>query len=471
MNKRLQTFKYISADFSAAIIAWTIFYLYRKTIIEPTLFGIDVPIQFSTQFYIAIAVLPVFWITLYFLSGFYKHIYRRSRLLELGQTLGTSFVGVLIIFFALILDDFIGSYKNYYKSFATLLALHFTFTYFFRLILTATTVKRIKNGKIGFNTLIIGSNERALKTHQELTHMKRPTGHRFLGYIPLESPTQDLLQGTLPQLGNISEVLAIIDQHQIEEIIIAIETSEHKKLRELITLLQNKEVIIHAIPDMYDILSGQVKMTSVYSSPLVKISNGIMPAWQENVKRIFDICFSVSAILFLTPVYAIIALAIRFSSKGPIIFKQERIGKYGKPFTMYKFRSMYIDAEANGPSLSSKNDARITPLGLFLRKTHLDEIPQFYNVLKGDMAIVGPRPERQFYIDQLIKAAPFYQQVHRIRPGITSWGQVKYGYASNIEEMLERLPYDILYLKNISIYLDLKILLYTIVTCFRGEGK
>lgn len=471
MNKNLQTLKYIIADFFSAIIAWTLFYIYRKTTIETELFGIEIPVNFSKQFYLAIIILPFFWLSIYYFSGFYKNIYRRSRLLETGQTFGISVFGVLIIFFAFLLDDFIGSYKTYYQLFVVLLLLHFLITYFFRLILTATTVHKISTGKIGFNTLIIGANESALKTYQDLIHEKHPSGHRFVGYIPLDDSADNLLRNELNQLGNITDVLQVIDKYQIEEIIIALETSEHKKLGDLVTTLQNKYVIIHAIPDMYDILSGQVKMNSVYSSPLIKISNGIMPAWQENIKRVFDVFFSLTALIILAPFSLLIALAIKRTSKGNVIYKQERIGRYGKPFTMYKFRSMYTDAEEQGPLLSSKNDARITPIGRFLRKTHLDEIPQFYNVLKGDMAIVGPRPERQFYIDQLIKHAPFYQQVHRIRPGITSWGQVKYGYASDIDQMLERLPYDILYLKNISIYLDLKILLYTIVNCFKGEGK
>ena len=196
-----------------------------------------------------------------------------------------------------------------------------------------------------------------------------------------------------------------------------------------------------------------------------------MPAWQENTKRLIDVTFSLIAGIIFLPVFLVLAAIIKISSKGPVLYKQERIGRFGKPFNIYKLRSMYAGAENGTPALSSENDSRITKIGKFIRKTHLDEIPQFYNVIIGDMSLVGPRPERQFYIDQIVKRAPHYTHLHKLRPGITSWGQVRYGYASNVEEMLERLPYDMMYLKNISLYVDFKILIYTIMVSFRGNGK
>jgi exopolysaccharide biosynthesis polyprenyl glycosylphosphotransferase len=256
----------------------------------------------------------------------------------------------------------------------------------------------------------------------------------------------------------------------VEEIIIAIESSEHSLLSEILTLLENRTHTVWGIPDLFDILSNQAKTNAIFGSPLIKISNGLMPAWQENVKRLLDVVGSVLALILFLPVFAALAVAIKMGSKGPVLYKQERIGKFGKPFQIYKLRTMVSDAETNGPLLSSSNDSRITPIGQFMRRTHLDEIPQFINVIKGEMSLVGPRPERKFYIDQIAKKAPYVTHLQKLRPGITSWGQVKYGYASNVDEMVERLQYDMVYLKNISLYVDFKILIYTVLDCVKARG-
>ena len=189
------------------------------------------------------------------------------------------------------------------------------------------------------------------------------------------------------------------------------------------------------------------------------------------MKRMFDIVASLFAMIILSPVYLITAVIIKCTSRGPVFYAQERIGYRGKPFKMHKFRSMYVDAEANGPALASDDDPRITPFGRFMRKVRLDEIPQFYNVLKGTMSIVGPRPERQYYIDQIVQRSPEYLLLQRVKPGITSWGQVKYGYAENVDEMLERMRYDLLYLENMSLATDVKIMLYTVLIILQGRGK
>jgi exopolysaccharide biosynthesis polyprenyl glycosylphosphotransferase len=196
-----------------------------------------------------------------------------------------------------------------------------------------------------------------------------------------------------------------------------------------------------------------------------------MPQWQKSLKRLFDITVSILVLTLLSPIYIITALIVVTTSKGPAFYSHNRIGLNGKPFRIYKFRSMTNDAESRGPQLSSKNDSRITPFGKFMRKTRLDEIPQFYNVLIGTMSIVGPRPERQYYIDQIVQKAPHYRLLHKVRPGITGWGQVKFGYAENIPEMVERLKYDILYIENMTIALDLKILIYTFLIVLQGRGK
>jgi len=228
---------------------------------------------------------------------------------------------------------------------------------------------------------------------------------------------------------------------------------------------------VKIIPNMYDILSGQVRMTSIMGAPLIDISHEIMPAWQQSFKRMMDVFISIFCLILLSPVYLIIGLIVKFTSKGPFLYSHERIGLHGKPFNIYKFRSMYQNAENNGPALSKKDDPRITPFGKFLRRSRLDELPQFYNVLKADMSMVGPRPERQFFIDKIVQVAPHYKHLQSVRPGITSWGQVKYGYAENVEQMVERLKFDVLYIENMSLLVDLKILIYTVLIVLQGRGK
>src|SRR5690554_3479373 len=189
------------------------------------------------------------------------------------------------------------------------------------------------------------------------------------------------------------------------------------------------------------------------------------------IKRLIDLVFSFVAIIILIPVYLILAILVKASSKGPVFFLQERIGKNGVPFNIIKFRTMYVDSEKKGPQLSSQNDSRITPIGRFMRKVRLDEIPQFWNVIKSEMSMVGPRPERQYFIDKIAEREPQFLQLTKVKPGITSWGQVKYGYAENVDQMLQRMKYDLLYLKNMSIAIDMKILLYTVLIVLKGSGK
>ncbi|MDX8340862.1 sugar transferase [Draconibacterium sp. IB214405] len=472
MNKSWQTAKYLFFDFFAAALAWASFFVYRKEIIEPQYFnGWDVPFELTTQFYLGLIFIPAFWITFYYIVGFYNNIYRRSRLLELGQTFATSVVGVVIIFFAFLLDDWIGSYKNYYNSIFTLFSLHFGLTYLFRLVLTTQTVHKIHKRKIGFNTLIIGSNEKALKVYNEMSSQVRPAGNKFVGFIELDKNSDSVLSEQLPMLGHIKDIINILDKENIEEVILALETKEHDQLSEILTIIENRQITIWGIPDLYDLLSGMTKTNTIFGSPLIKISNGLMPGWQANVKRLLDVVFSCIALILFFPVFIVLAVIIKTSSKGPIIYKQQRVGRYGKPFNIYKLRSMVADAENGSPALSSENDARITGIGRYLRKTHLDEIPQFFNVIMGTMSLVGPRPEREFFIKQILERAPHYAHLHKLRPGITSWGQVKYGYASNVDEMLERLTYDMMYLKNISLYIDFKILIYTVMVSVKGNGK
>ncbi|MFA5815349.1 MAG: sugar transferase [Bacteroidales bacterium] len=471
MNQRKQLLKYLIFDFLSAGASWTLFFVFRKIYIETKKFGYPVPVEFDHSFFLGLAIIPVAWVLFYFITGYYKEVFRKSRLSELGQTIGTTFIGVLIIFFVLILDDTVKTYTNYYLSFLVLFGLHFLLTYLPRLVFTTISAHRIQNRIIGFPTLLIGSDKRAEDLFLGMVTQPRSTGNSFIGFISVSKYNNYLMDRHVPHLGSLNDLQKILAEHPVEEVIIAIESSEHELLKKIINRLEYKKVTIKVIPDMYDILTGMVKMSSIIGTPLIQISHDLMPAWEENLKRIIDVITSFFALIILSPVYLFITIGVKLSSKGPVLYSHERIGRYGKPFTIYKFRSMLSNAESNGPALSSHNDSRITGFGMFMRKMRLDELPQFYNVLIGDMSLVGPRPERQHFIDQIIKKAPHFNHLQKVRPGITSWGQVKFGYASNVDEMIERLKYDILYIENMSLLVDLKILIYTIKTILNASGK
>jgi len=465
------TLFYKWADYFCAMFAWGLFFIYRKIVIEKET---DVAVIFTdVNFWYGLLIIPLGWFLVYSLFDQYGDIHRNSRFLTLSRTFFLSFFGVLILFFTLILDDFVSNYTTYYQSFLALFSFHFILTVTSRMILLTAASRRIRMGMVKFNTIIIGGNEDALSLYKEIISQKRSYGYHFVGFIRSNKEKISPLETELKYLGNIKDLESIISACQIEEVIIAIQTQEHNLLKHLITALFDFRPHLHVkiIPDMYDIMLGTVKMNQVFGTALIEINQEIMPAWQIMFKRVIDITISAICLIILSPLFVYLAVSVKKSSSGPVFYKQERIGLHGIPFTIIKFRSMYENAESGGPQLSKDDDSRCTPFGAFMRKWRLDELPQFWNVLIGEMSLVGPRPERKFYIDKIMEQAPHYRHLLKVRPGITSWGQVKYGYASDVEQMIQRLKYDILYLENRSIALDFKIMFYTIAVLIQGSGK
>ena len=470
-RRRLDTLRYQATDFVVAMIAWACFFAYRKHLVEAQ--AIDVALFSDVNFYLGIFLVPTGWMLFYAIFDQYKDIYRLSRLATLTRTLFLSFFGVLFLFFTLVLDDFVTGYQTYYRSFAVLFGLHFVLTATARMIVLTRASRRLKKNLVTYRTLLVGSGERASELYHDIAGRKYGLGYNFVGL--LEDPAQPPgpVAGSLPRLGDLSELETVLREHDIEEVIIALEAEQHPRLRGLLNVLflYSDMVLVKIIPDLYDILLGSVQMNHVFGAVLIEIKQDLMPRWQRLVKRLVDIVASAVLLLLLLPLYAWCALRVRASSPGPIFFRQERVGLNGQPFEIIKFRSMYTDAEARGPQLSKADDPRCTPWGAVMRKWRLDEIPQFWNVLKGDMSLVGPRPERRHFIDLITEQAPHYRHLLKVRPGITSWGQVKFGYAGSVEEMLDRLQFDILYIENMSLGLDLKIMFYTLLVLVRGEGK
>ncbi len=469
MNRTKQIAKYIIADLLVSGAVWILFNQFRKTI-EAAKHGYDIPVVFDIKLIFTLVAIPVFWVLLSVASGFYQDIFRRSRLRDTQNTFLTAVFGVLVLFFTIFLDDSIGNYSDYYSSLLFYFSMQFFGMLLFRLILSTQTIHKIQKRIWGYPSVIIGNGQNALKLYNELQSAKKSEGFILKGFLTQDNNNSAKL-ADLPFLGNYTQVEKVVEQYKIEDILLALDEQDHVHTSQIVDSIQNQNVRLKIMPDSYGMVMGMVKMNNILGAMLVEVDFEVMPYWQRSIKRIIDIVFSALALVLLAPFLVIIALCIKIDSNGPVFFTQQRIGLRGKVFNIVKFRSMRTNAEHQGPQLSSENDDRRTKIGIFLRKTRLDELPQFWNVIIGEMSLVGPRPERQFFIDQIVKKAPIYSRLQRIKPCITSWGQVKFGYASNVDEMVERMKYDILYLENMSLGLDLKICIYTALIMVQGRGK
>lgn len=408
--------------------------------------------------------------SLHFLSGAYDGIYQKTTITEFFRTAIVSLIGSFLLLFFFILKNPQSNNANYYKEYFALLVPVFFLTIISRLIFLDVIKKQLAAHKVFFKVLLIGSGKNALTLYDAFTGSNQKSGYAITGFLNTNGNGVQLPQH-INKYSNLNQLAEVITIEKIEEVIITVEKQERELLTKILQQLSDKDVNIKITPDAVDIITGAVQTSNVMGVPLIDVHGGVLSSWQKNVKRFVDVVFSLIALIGLSPLILYAAIRTMLSSKGPVLYFQERIGYKGIPFTIYKFRSMVQDAEREGPALSSHDDPRITKWGRVMRKWRLDELPQLINILKGEMSLVGPRPERKFYVDQIVLQHPEYNYLFKVKPGLSSWGMVKFGYASSVKEMIQRMPYDLMYVENVSLLLDARIMILTLVILLKGEGK
>lgn len=459
---RINSTWYIVNDICIALLTWLCFYFLRTVIYQ-------YPFTIPPGFYVGAFLYTAGWLSLHFLSGAYEDIYHKSVVSEFLRTLIVSLIGCTALLFIFILKNPQHNNFRYYDEFYSLLIPVFFITLISRLLFLSHKNSQLKKNKVFFNVLLIGSGKNASRFFNSFNSTN--SGYLISGFLNTNGNTNIELPSSIKKYNDLTAIDSIIDNDQIDEVIIAVEKNERELLTAILRQLSDKDVNIKITADDVDIITGAVQATNVLGTPLIDVHSGLLPSWQKNIKRLIDISIAVIGLIVLSPLLVYTAVHTLFSSTGSVFFLQERIGFKGKPFIIYKFRSMVKNAEPNGPMLSSNDDPRITQWGKIMRKWRLDELPQLVNIIKGEMSLVGPRPERKFYIDQIVQQHPEFKYLLKVKPGLTSWGMVKFGYASTVSEMIERMPYDIMYIENVSIVLDLKIMLHTIRIILSGEGK
>ncbi|MDE6195069.1 MAG: sugar transferase [Muribaculaceae bacterium] len=465
---RLERWKLVLTDWISANLSFMLFNVLRFYESEWTSNTLDDAFRFMLNPKICIeqAAVPLGLVILYWLSGFYNNPFGKSRFNELLNTAIISAVSTIFLHLALLTNDQMSDVISNLLQIILIFIILFTFTLAGRLLMINNQIRHFKNRDWKYSAVIVGNSSKAHALAKKMKESKAVISNSIEGFFRI--PGED---DSGHPAHDIKDLDAFCRENNIDQIILAPQKSDEEHVLTLLYKLFPIGKPIKLSPDTLNFMTASIKLEDIYGFPLVDLTHSSMSESEKNIKRTLDIIASGITLIALSPLFLFLAIRVKLDSKGPVFYRQERIGLKERPFDIIKFRTMRTDAEADGPQLSSDDDPRVTKSGKIMRKYRLDELPQFWNVLKGEMSIVGPRPERRFFINKIIERAPYYTLLYQTRPGITSWGMVQYGYASHVDEMIERSKYDLLYISNMSILLDLKIMLYTVLTILEGRGK
>jgi exopolysaccharide biosynthesis polyprenyl glycosylphosphotransferase len=465
MNKTFEKILVLVTDFITINFAWIIYYDLR---VKTGWFKL----LSAPEFLVPMFVIYFYWLFIFIFVGMYQTWFAASRFDELSKLFKSSFVGIFLLFFIIFIDDYVHGVSSstrilvfiYWGLFLFLVGLG-------RLLIRSVQRNLLIKGFGRKNVVIVGFNEKGFEVQQQLIQ-NRALGLDVEGFISVDRVKVNSVHNNAKVLGSIDQVQDVIDARNIKEVIIALDKNYSDLMVEVISKCESKNVRMKIVPDLYEILSGQAKTSQIYGVPLIDIMPELMPDWEKKMKRVLDILTSSIILLVSLPISIIIAIAIKLDSEGPALFKQQRCGVDGTVFNILKFRSMFQNAEkTTGPIWSQKGDPRVTKVGKVIRKLRLDELPQMFNVLKGEMSIVGPRPERPYFVKMLSKEIPYYNRRLKVRPGITGWAQVKHKYDESIEDVKVKLRYDLFYIENMSLRMDFKIIVRTIFVMLFARGQ
>jgi exopolysaccharide biosynthesis polyprenyl glycosylphosphotransferase len=464
LNKKLEKIFILTIDFVTINLAWIIYYQLRVNSRWFTLFTMP-------EFVVPMLVIYMYWIVIFTFVGMYRTWFASSRLDEISTLFKASFVGIFILFFVILIDDYINGAGSTTRILIFIYWGLFLFlTGVGRLFVRSFQRNLLIKGIGRKNALIVGFNENAKDVQNQL-EQHPALGLDVVGYIKSNKKFPDFQNENISTVGTIENIQEVIEHFSIKEVIIALERDDKDALVEIIAKCDPMNVGLKIVPDLYEILSGQARTSQIYGIPLIDIMPQLMPEWEKKLKRLIDIGVSLVFLIITSPVLLLTTMAIKLESEGNVFYRQDRCGINGNIFRIIKFRSMRKDAEKlTGPVWSQKDDPRITKVGKFIRRTRIDEIPQIINVLKGEMSIVGPRPERPFFVEKLSREIPYYKRRLKVRPGITGWAQVKHKYDETIEDVKIKLRYDLFYIENMSLRMDFKILFRTVFVMLLGKG-